>query len=315
MLFKKTKDNFIYIVLSFFLIGNMFLINQAFYLKKLLIISFLVITVSACFFQKGKLEGIIRYFIYFNNDKIVKKISGIMSLLSLLFFILSLFSLNMGLIWFARWFILIFIINVAVSGILVFFDLERSGHIVFNKMKFVFGSAVSLLYLITSAYAASYFMQFSNMDVSDSPLLEFGWKLAFFTIYFFMILQPVSYFVFLSISNKLIGHQLITFFGILMVTSLLLFAVPRWAENFIVLVLDWATSSEWHNSAMCGSLRISDSTERYFGFNTDKYTVYFSNRDGKWGFEELQCAKDDKNQDSFTRVLVEQSNMPQWFKE
>ncbi|GLY60770.1 hypothetical protein Pcaca05_16270 [Pectobacterium carotovorum subsp. carotovorum] len=100
-----------------------------------------------------------------------------------------------------------------------------------------------------------------------------------------------------------------------MLTALLLSAIPRWTANFIVIVLDWATNSEWHTSATCGSLKISDSTERYFGFNTDKYTVYFSNRDGKWGFEELQCAKDDKNQDSFTRVLVEQSNMPQWFKE
>lgn len=174
---------------------------------------------------------------------------------------------------------------------------------------------MSLLYFITSAYATSYFMQMSNMDISDSPLLEFAWKIAFFAIYFFMLLQPISFGIFLFVSNQLKGHQLMTFFGVIMLTSFLLFAVPRWAENFIVVVLDWATSSEWHTSATCGNLSVSNSTERYFGFNTDKYTVYFSNRDGKWGFEEISCIKNDKNQDTLKRVLVSQSKMPKWFKE
>lgn len=227
----------------------------------------------------------------------------------------SFFLLNIGLVWFARWFILAFIIFVVISGVFTFYDLERGNSVIFSKLKIVFVSGVSLLYFITSTYAVSYFMQMSNMDISDSPLLEFGWKIAFFAIYFFMFLQPVSYGIFLLVSNKLKGHQLMTIFGVIMLTSLLLFAVPRWAENFVVVVLDWATSSEWHTSMTCGSLNISDPAERYFGFNTDKYTVYFSNRDGKWGFEEINCIKDDKNQDSLKRVLVSQSKMPKWFKE
>ncbi len=315
MLFKKIKTYFLYIILSMFLITNTFLVRHEFIFKKTFIVLFLFLTIVICFYQKDAFKKIIYYFIYFNNDKIVKKISGGLSLLAWLFFVSSLFLLNIGLVWLARWFILVFIIFVVISGVFTFYDLERENNIIFSKLKIVFVSSVSLLYFIASTYAASYFMQMSNMDISDSPLLEFGWKLAFFAIYFFMLLQPVSYGIFLLVSNKLKGHQLMTFFGIIMLTSLLLFALPRWAENFIVVVLDWATSSEWHTSATCGSLNISDSTDHYFGFNTNKYTVYFSNRDGKWGFEEINCIKDDKNQDSLKRVPVTESSMPKWFKE
>ncbi|MBN3143892.1 hypothetical protein [Pectobacterium brasiliense] len=315
MIFDKIKKHSLYMVIFFFLITNIFLIKYNFIFKDILLGFFLIFVVLFCFLQKKSFKKIIHYFIYFNNEKVDKKISGGMSLLAWIFFVSSLFLLNVGFVWLARWFILVFIIFVVISGVLTFYDLEREGHITFSKIRIVFFSGISLLYFITSAYASSYFIQMSNMDISDSPLLELGWKLAFFAIYFFMILQPISYGAFLLLSDKLKGHQLITFFGVLMLTALLLAAIPRWTANFIVIVLDWATSSEWHTSAMCGSLKISESTERYFGFNKDKYTVYFSNRDGKWGFEELQCAKDDKNKDSFTRVLVEQSNMPQWFKE
>lgn len=315
MLFEKIKKYFLYIMLSVFLITNTFLVKHEFLFKKTFILFFLFFTVIICFYQKDEFKKIIYYFVYFNNDKVVKKISGGLSLLAWLFFVSFLFLLNVGLVWLARWFILVFIIFVVISGVFTFYDLERGNHTVFSKLKVVFISGVSLLYFITSTYAASYFMQMSNMDISDSPLLEFGWKIAFFAIYFFMFLQPVSYGIFLLVSNKLKGHQLMTILGVIMVTSLLLFAVPRWAENFVVVVLDWATSSEWHTSMTCGSLNISEPTERYFGFNTDKYTVYFSNRDGKWGFEEINCIKDDKNQDSLKRVLVSQSKMPKWFKE
>ncbi|MBM7344439.1 hypothetical protein [Pantoea coffeiphila] len=315
MLYQKIKSYFLYIILSLFLISNVFLVGREFPFKEWVITLSLFFTVVICYFQKDSFNKVIYYFIYFNNDKVVKKISGGLSLLAWLFFISSLFFLNIGLVWLARWLILMFIIFVVISGVFTFYDLDRGNHIVFSKLKVLFISGSSLLYFITSAYAASYFMQMSNMDVNDSPLLEFGWKFAFFAIYFFMLLQPISYGIFLLVSNQLKGHQLMTIFGVIMLTSLLLFAVPHWAENFIVLVLDWATSSEWHTSAMCGSVNISDSTEHYFGFNTDKYTVYFSNRDGMWGFEEINCIKDDNNQDSLKRILVSQSKMPKWFKE
>lgn len=315
MLFKKIKEFSLYIILSVFLVSNTLLVGYDFLFKKTIMLLFFIVALIACFYKAHSFKKIINYFTYIDGNKFTKRISGVISLTAWLFFVLSLFFLNIGFVWLARWFVLIFIICVVISGVLTFYDLEREGNVIFSKLRFVLFSGASALYFITSAYAASYFFQVSNMDISVSPLLEFGWKLAFFAIYFFMLLQPISYGFFLWAAEKLKGHQFITVLGVLMLTSLLLFAVPRWAANFIVVVLDWATSSEWHTSATCGSLNISIPTERYFGFNTDKYTVYFSNRDGKWGFEEINCIKDDKNQDSLKRVPVSESNMPKWFKE
>ncbi|MFI8415026.1 hypothetical protein ACQKDS_01250 [Serratia sp. NPDC078593] len=315
MFFEKIKKYFLYIVLFVFLVGNIFLIGYDFTFKKIFIILLFSIVVITCFFQKDIFKRIIFYFVCLNDGDVVKKISGGISLLSWVCFLAVLFLLNIGFVLFARWLILAFVVCVIISGVFAFYDLERAGNITFRKLRFVFVSGAYVLYFITSAYAESYFFQMSNMGINNSPLLEVGWKIAFFAIYFFMILQPVSYGFFLWIANKLKGHQLIAVLGVLMLATFLLFAMPRWAENFIVVVLDWATSSEWHTSATCGTLNISDSTEHYFGFNTDKYTVYFSNRDGKWGFEEINCIKDDKNQDSLKRVLVSQSKMPKWFKE
>jgi len=315
MFFRKIKDYSLYIILSVFIVSNALLVGYDFSSKKIIISLFFLFTVAACFYNKGSVKEIITYFNYIDDAKMTKRVSGVISLASWLFFAFSLFLLNIGLVWFARWLILMFVICVLISGVLTFYDLEREGNSIFSKLKLVFVSGSSVLYFITSAYAASYFFRMSNMDISSSPLLEFEWKLAFFALYFFMLLQPISYGFFLWAAGNLKGHQFISALGVLMLTSFLLVAVPRWAVNFIVVVLDGVTNSEWRNSAMCGTLNINEPNERYFGFNTDKYTVYFSNRNGMWGFEEISCIKDEKNQDSLKRVSVSESNMPRWFKE
>lgn len=315
MIFERIKRNFFYIILSIFLFSNTFLIGQYLPFKKILSLTLLFITIIAAFFNRENVKVIVRYFIYLNNDRAVKKISGGVSLFSWGLFFLSLFLLNMDFLWLARWFFLLFIITVIVSGAFVFYDLWYGDDIILNRFKPLIFSGVPILYFVTSTYAASYFLQFSNMDISDSPLLELGWKSAFFAICLFVILQPISYCFFLYVSNKFKDHKAKSSVGILFLSSFLSLAALHWADNFIVFSLDWATSNEWRTNVKCGSLNISDSTERYFGFNADKYTVYFSNRDGKWGFEEINCIKDDKNQDSVKRVLISQSKMPKWFKE
>jgi len=314
-MFKKIKNNLFYITLSIFLISNIFIVGWDFPFKKIFLLVLLFITIILSFVYKDKAMKIIRYFIYLNNDQTVKKISGGISLFSWFLFICSLFLLNLGFLWLARWCVLLFVVAVIINGILVFYDLWCARDIILKKFKPLFFSGVTVLYFITNTYAASYFLKMSNMDISNSPLLELGWKSAFFSIWFFVFMQPISYCFFLYVSNKFKDHKVMSSVGILLFLSLLSGAVLHWANNLIVLSLDWATSNEWRSHATCGSLDISNKTERYFGFNTDKYTVYFSNRDGQWGFEEIKCIKDDKNQDSLIRVTVSQSAMPKWFKE
>ncbi|MBF1996621.1 hypothetical protein HW114_14740 [Serratia symbiotica] len=260
MILERIKRNCFYIILSTFLFSNTFLIGQYLPFKKTFSLALLFITIISAFFNKENVKVIVRYFIYLNNDRTVKKISGGVSLFSWVLFFLSLFLLNMDFLWLARWFFLLFIITVIVSSTFVFYDLWYGNDVILNKFKPLFFSGIPMLYFVTNAYAASCFLQFSNMDISDSPLLELGWKSAFFAICFFVILQPISYCFFLYVSNKFKDHKAMSSVGVLLFSSLLLLSALHWADNFIVFSLDWATSNEWHTNAKCGSLNISNST-------------------------------------------------------
>lgn len=311
----KLKNKLPHLALFSFLVINMFLANLPPLIKGGTTTLLFAATLIICFIKRDNSKEILHYFIYLNNDKMIKKASGIASLISWVFFFLFLFFANLSLTWISRLLLLGFVLLTISSGILLFYDLRRSEPETYNKIKFILGGFISLLYVITSAYAASYFLQSSNMDISDSPLLELGWKLAFFAIIFFMLSQPIAFTYFLYSSNKLVGHPLMNSLATLLTATFLMIVASKWAGNFSVLVFDWATKSEWHTSATCGTLKISNEKEKYFGFNTDKYTIYFSNRDGKWGFEEMKCTKDEKNQDSSIRVPISTSNMPKWFNE
>ncbi|KFF67134.1 hypothetical protein IW01_17415 [Pectobacterium brasiliense] len=96
MIFHKIKKYSLYMVIFVFLIVNVFFIKYNFIFKGVFFVFFLIFVVLFCFLQKESFKKIIHYFIYFNNEKIDKKISGGMSLLAWIFFVLSLFLLNIG---------------------------------------------------------------------------------------------------------------------------------------------------------------------------------------------------------------------------
>lgn len=138
MLLKKIKTYSPYIILFLFLIANAFFVKHEFIYKKEFILFFLVLVILVCVYQKDTFKKIIHYFIYFDNDKLIKKISGWLSLLAWLFFVSSLFLLNVGLVSFARWVILGFIIFVVIGAVFTFYDLERGNYIIFSKFKVFF---------------------------------------------------------------------------------------------------------------------------------------------------------------------------------
>lgn len=104
MRFEKIKENYFYIFLSVFLISNAFLPGQNLPFKRALILTLLFITVISAFLNKEKVYVILRYFIYLNNDKTTKRVSGGASLFSWVFLVLFLLLLSLGYLWAARCF-------------------------------------------------------------------------------------------------------------------------------------------------------------------------------------------------------------------
>ncbi|HEJ9439245.1 TPA: hypothetical protein ACG0QJ_003755 [Proteus mirabilis] len=311
-LWDNFKKHTLTIILISYLFISTYTLGKIFYFKVELAVFLFFLVIISCVVMKEQSRKIYYKFLYHDDNKDKKKLSGFMSLISCIVFLLLLFLINIGEPTLARYGLLIFLLLVISSGILLFFDLGGSEYELYKKSRLVLGFGFSFLYLLTSTYAASYFMQISNMDIGDSPLLEFGLKIAYFVFFALMLLQPLSYIFFLYISNKLKFPQIMIGLSIVAITSIALFLVPRWSTNVIVLVFDWATHSEWRTFASCGGEKISYPRERYYGFNTEKYTVYFSGRNGEWGFEELQCPKGDDSDP--IRIPISKSNMPKWFQ-
>lgn len=67
--------------------------------------------------------------------------------------------------------------------------------------------------------------------------------------------------------------------------------VPKLFGDAAYYVLNRTINYEWRDEAKCGELKVKNKNEKYFGFNTDKYTVFYSDKNDKWGFYELTCQK------------------------
>ncbi|WP_250543550.1 membrane domain protein [Escherichia coli] len=102
-----------------------------------------------------------------------------------------------------------------------------------------------------------------------------------FLLIFFMLMQLIIYFAFLTLGTKLSVYRLFILAGAFIVSTILVVFASKNVENISYYVLKSTIDFEWRSQVKCGELNISRPDERYFGFNTDKYTVFYSNREGR----------------------------------
>lgn len=264
--------------------------------------------------QREQGRDIVNIFTRFENDLFINKIAGWLSLLGWCSFIFIPFSINIHLIYMAKALMIIFAISIAVSSILTIFILESNGYKSIKKIRLVLFSLISLCYALSSAFSASLFLQISNMDLSSSPWVEFLWKLTAFFALISFILQLVTYLICVTTASKLQGYTLFNILGALVLLTLLMTFITGRLDVIAYYVLNYSTNAEWRNDFSCGSKTIKHPHEKYFGFNAEKYTVYFSNRNGQWGFDEIKCIKDPQGNDGYTVRNVSTENISPWVK-
>jgi hypothetical protein len=92
--------------------------------------------------------------------------------------------------------------------------------------------------------------------------------------------------LFITYGDKAKGYRIFTLTGAFIMSIFLFLLVPRLIGDVAYYVLN-------RTSAMNGVmkqnavLKVKNKNEKYFGFNTDKYTVFYSDKNDKWGFYEL----------------------------
>ncbi|EPA9093379.1 hypothetical protein ACQ8AK_000827 [Enterobacter hormaechei] len=280
------------------------------YLSYALFIGLLVML----YLKRQRAREIIIHFIRFESGGVVNKLAGWASLLAWGAFLLFPFAINIRFGFLAKVLLVMFSIFIVISSVLTIFVLEKDGHEKVKNIRVMLFSFISICYVLSSAFSASLFLQLSNMDLSSSPWLEFTWKLSSFFVLIFFILQLTTYVIFIVTADHAKGYRLFTIFGALILTSLIVLFVSSRPDVVAYYVLKYSTGSEWRSDFTCENEKISRPNERYFGYNTDKYTAYFFNRNGKWGFDEITCVKNSQEGKGYTVKNVSTENIPHWVK-
>lgn len=260
--------------------------------------------------QSGRLTKYYNFFTKENNETILSRSAGWFVFFSCYLFLALLFSVNILPNVITYWVAFLFAITILISCILTIFDLEREKNRKAIGIRIVVFSIIPLIYMLTSSYSASLFLQISNLNIALSPWVEYCWKNAAFLAFFLMLSQPFCYVLFLAFSDKAKGYRRFTLIGALITSIFLAVLIPSLLGGVAYYTLNSAINHEWHDKAKCGQLTISNPWERYYGFNTDKYTVFYSFRNGMWGFEEFTCKKRPNGDDYYVVESLPINNIP-----
>lgn len=313
-IFNGMKNKSVDLFLLFFYVACLLLIKiknpVSIYLSYALFTALIIVI----YLRKERCREIVNLFTRFENKLWISKVAGWISLIAWCSFILIPFLINIQFSYMAKAFMVIFVILITISSILTIFILEINGYKSIKKIRLILFSFVSLCYALSSAFSASLFLQISNLDLSSSPWVEFLWKLTAFFVLLSFILQLVTYAIFITTADKCQGYTLFNILGALMLLTLLMTFVTGRLDVVAYYVLNYSTDAEWRDNFSCGSKTIKKPHEKYFGFDTEKYTVYFSDRNGKWGFDEIKCIKGNQGNDGYTVKNVSEQTIPAWAK-
>ncbi|HFP1486248.1 TPA: membrane domain protein, partial [Escherichia coli] len=126
-------------------------------------------------------------------------------------------------------------------------------------------ACIPIIYLFASSCASSLFLSLSNLNITLTPWVEYFWKGMAFMLLFFMLMQLVIYFAFLTLWAKLSVYRLFILAGAFIVSTILVAFASKNVEGISYYVLKSTIDFEWRNQVKCGELNISRPDERYFG--------------------------------------------------
>ncbi|MFI7774123.1 hypothetical protein AM503_18610, partial [Klebsiella michiganensis] len=250
-----------------------YLIPYKFPLKSYLVaFLFISILIFACT-QEFRLREYINFFVRTCNDHLLTRFAGILSLTAWSIFLLLLLSANVFVNTITYWLAIFFSLLILISSILTVLDIARNNTAKTLKIISLAVTVFSGVFTFTSSYSASIFWQISNLELSSSPWLEYCWKATAYLMFFLWLSQPICYGLFIIYGDKAKGYRIFTLTGAFIMSVFLFLLVPKLFGDAAYYVLNRTINYEWRDEAKCGELKVKNKNEKYFGFNTDKYTV------------------------------------------
>ncbi|HFO7826972.1 TPA: hypothetical protein ACHK8M_004986, partial [Escherichia coli] len=108
-------------------------------------------------------------------------------------------------------------------------------------------AVMPIIYLFTSSYASSLFLSLSNLNITLTPWVEYFWKGMAFMLLFFMLMQLIIYFAFLTLGTKLNVYRLFILAGAFIVSTILVAFASKNVEGISYYVLKSTIDFEWRN--------------------------------------------------------------------
>lgn len=82
-------------------------------------------------------------------------------------------------------------------------------------------AVIPIIYLFSSSFSSSLFLSLSNLNITLTPWVEYFWKGMAFLLIFFMLMQLIIYFAFLTLGTKLSVYRLFILAGAFIVSTIL----------------------------------------------------------------------------------------------
>ncbi|HFS2755845.1 TPA: hypothetical protein ACHYJC_003778, partial [Escherichia coli] len=264
--------------------------------------------------EENRITEYMGYFVKFSNKNRLNSCAAWCALIACFIFLFLVLSINIFSVSASLYVFSAFSVFVFLGSIFVILELEFENNNKLILIRSMIIACIPIIYLFASSCASSLFLSLSNLNITLTPWVEYFWKGMAFMLLFFMLMQLVIYFAFLTLWAKLSVYRLFILAGAFIVSTILVAFASKNVEGISYYVLKSTIDFEWRNQVKCGELNISRPDERYFGFNTDKYTVFYSNREGKWGVNELKCKKGSDRRDAYSIENVSEYNVPGWLK-
>lgn len=297
------------VILLIYLLLGFILLPYKYLWKDIILSLYFVGILLYALVEENRITEYMGYFVKFSNKNRLNSCAAWCSLIAWFIFLFFVLSINIFPVSASVYIFSAFSLFVFLGGIFIILELEF-----IMIIRSVTIAVMPIIYLFTSSYASSLFLSLSNLNITLTPWVEYFWKGMAFILLFFMLMQLIIYFAFLTLGTKLNVYRLFILAGAFIVSTILVAFASKNVEGISYYVLKSTIDFEWRNQIKCGQLNISRSNEKYFGFNTDKYTVFYSNREGKWGFDELKCKKGSDRRDAYSIENVSEYNVPGWLK-
>ncbi|MBJ3641477.1 hypothetical protein JGC64_25880, partial [Salmonella enterica subsp. enterica serovar Weltevreden] len=179
----------------------------------------------------------ISFFVRTDNDHLLTRFAGILSLTAWSIFLLLLLSANVFVNTITYWLAILFSVSILISSILTILDFARNNTAKTFKVIGLAVTAFSGVFVFTSSYSASIFWQISNLELSSSPWLEYCWKATAFLMFFLWLSQPICYGLFLRYGDKAKGYRIFTLTGAFIMSMFLFLLVPMLIGDVAYFVL------------------------------------------------------------------------------